>query len=576
MKRSDSVGFRLSSARPRAVILGIVAAIALCPSFASAVIPPPQTMEVVSASETIELIWDAVEDPSVAGYLVYYDADGPEAPYDGTGALEGDSPIRIEGSDAHSLVLHGLQEETLYHFVVAAYDTEDLPGSLTPAAPGVLCDILDPAAPVGLSASLQDDGVRLSWTVNTEVDFYGTSIFRGLDPAPSDSLGFVLAPSGEFLDTAPGYGQTVYYTLRAADFCGLRSPVSEVVSVDLPNAGAAFTRSDVDASGELNISDPIFNLEYQFEGGPAPTCLRTADDDDNGEINVGDPIYSLEYQFAQGPPPPAPFPSCGADFTIDQLSCGGFVPCETPLVPADPVPSEGAEVLAFVQQEPVDGMLSCTVALQSGVPLVGIEGRLAYDPEVLEFTGLDRTGSSEGWDFLSARAYPGDGVVRMGAVPDLELREPVMPQGEVVAVLRFRIREGSGEIALTPAGGRFVGQGSVAILPALDEQGTSGLDNAGSSVAPKARPEVIASNPYRTSAEIRLGGLVGGAPVRAALYSVTGELVRTLYDGAAPASDIRVVWDGRRTGGLAAGAGVYYLRMQSGDSEVSRKLLYLP
>lgn len=57
---------------------------------------------------------------AVDGYRVYYKADhqgGP--PYDGTGALEGDSPITL-GKTA-SFTLRGLQEGQSYYFAVTAY-----------------------------------------------------------------------------------------------------------------------------------------------------------------------------------------------------------------------------------------------------------------------------------------------------------------------------------------------------------------------------------------------------------------------------------------------------------------------
>ena len=43
----------------------------------------------------VTLQWDATDDPSVTGCKVYYKNGGTGAPYDGTGATEGNSPVVI-------------------------------------------------------------------------------------------------------------------------------------------------------------------------------------------------------------------------------------------------------------------------------------------------------------------------------------------------------------------------------------------------------------------------------------------------------------------------------------------------
>jgi hypothetical protein len=82
--------------------------------------------------------------------------------------------------------------------------------------------------------------------------------------------------------------------------------------------GTGFRRGDSNASGDLNITDGVFVLNYLFLGGPEPPCQDAADSDDNGQLNITDGVRILNYLFLGGPAPPAPGPdSCGPDPTSD-------------------------------------------------------------------------------------------------------------------------------------------------------------------------------------------------------------------------------------------------------------------
>lgn len=67
----------------------------------------------------VTLAWDP-STSTVDGYRVHYKADdqgGP--PYDGTGALEGNSPVTV--GKATGFTLHGLDPGRIYYFAVTAY-----------------------------------------------------------------------------------------------------------------------------------------------------------------------------------------------------------------------------------------------------------------------------------------------------------------------------------------------------------------------------------------------------------------------------------------------------------------------
>ena len=88
-----------------------------------------------------------------------------------------------------------------------------------------------------------------------------------------------------------------------------------------------FARGDVNADGEIDISDAIYTLGYLFAGAREPDCLKAADSNDDGGVDLADAITILQYLFAGGAVFPPPFPLCGTDPTEDPLECLDFPPC---------------------------------------------------------------------------------------------------------------------------------------------------------------------------------------------------------------------------------------------------------
>ena len=72
----------------------------------------------------ITLRWNANTESDLAGYKIYYKMGFPDSPYNGTGALEGASPIEV-GKETE-VTLHGLLDDEVYYFAVTAYDVESL------------------------------------------------------------------------------------------------------------------------------------------------------------------------------------------------------------------------------------------------------------------------------------------------------------------------------------------------------------------------------------------------------------------------------------------------------------------
>jgi hypothetical protein len=81
-------------------------------------------------------------------------------------------------------------------------------------------------------------------------------------------------------------------------------------------------------------------------------------------------------------------------------------------------------------------------------------------------------------------------------------------------------------------------------------------------------------NPFPGRTTVRFSNAVAG-PARLAIYDVTGRLVRVVLDRTIQPGDHRTEWDGRSAGGMRVPAGVYFVRLQVGSLDDSRKIVLI-
>ena len=149
------------------------------------------------------------------------------------------------------------------------------------------------------------DEVRLALDLR-EVDWYPTfDVTEWIFDADSGlgSTDLVLA-----IET-----QTIEVSLSDADL------VLEVEVFNLAG-GVVFRRGDVNASGEVTITDALAILEYLFADGE-PACLAAADVDASGSLGLVDALDLLFYLFLDGETPPPPHDECGDD-PDTEFECG--------------------------------------------------------------------------------------------------------------------------------------------------------------------------------------------------------------------------------------------------------------
>ncbi len=107
----------------------------------------------------------------------------------------------------------------------------------------------------------------------------------------------------------------------------------ESVSPDLENGRIAvvplpdFRRGLINDDEAMDLSDPVFLLNFLFLGGEPPSCLNALDANDDGTADLSDGIFIFSYLFLGGAPPASPHLECGQDPTPSGLPCGSFPRC---------------------------------------------------------------------------------------------------------------------------------------------------------------------------------------------------------------------------------------------------------
>ena len=82
------------------------------------------------------------------------------------------------------------------------------------------------------------------------------------------------------------------------------------VTVDGEEPVVISERGDANADGQIDLSDPVFTLQYLFRGGAVPPCMAAADANGDGAIDISDPTYTLNHLFIGGAEHPATSDSC--------------------------------------------------------------------------------------------------------------------------------------------------------------------------------------------------------------------------------------------------------------------------
>jgi len=239
--------------------------------------------------------------------------------------------------------------------------------ALVEAVPGVLGVFasIDRAC-VGFSFGLRKDQVEAALAFRhitggsavEEPDFFSVTF---AEEGAALRLGCILSLDEPLRSFGPGTD----LELVRIDLCGTASGGSIVFASDVTERGSpivmgdtegikwtpttqdlsltagsrpCFVRGDVNEDSAFDIVDPLNVLLHLF-GTRALPCMKAADANDDGMISLSDAIFMLAWQFQGGGDIPSPFwdrqrahenadHECGPDPTRDELDCESYSPCQ--------------------------------------------------------------------------------------------------------------------------------------------------------------------------------------------------------------------------------------------------------
>lgn len=128
---------------------------------------------------------------------------------------------------------------------------------------------------------------------------------KNLDPGDSAEFAFVVAMGDNFHRNPDDFQhyfdannpQPFYNTLNFSDLKANVLAARRLYESLFPLAG------DANGSGQVDLGDVVYIVNYIFAGGAAPSPLRTGDVNGDCRINLSDAVYLIAYIFADGTPP---------------------------------------------------------------------------------------------------------------------------------------------------------------------------------------------------------------------------------------------------------------------------------
>ncbi len=332
-----------------------------------------------------------------------------------------------------------------------------------------------------------------------------------------------------------------------------------------PTSNVRFVRGDVDGSGGYTLGDGLYFLNFFFTGTPVPPCKEACDCDDGGTLTLGDGFYFLGFLFTGSPAIPAPL-YCGLDPTPDAIGCGSYPPCGAKakvVVSAPLVSVKGASEKVIVRDAEVeDREVVVPVELVNVEDITGVDITLGYDASVLEAEKVDG-----GADYDYFVGYTGDaGQVRIGVVPDFEMKDAIEAGERVIAEVVFKVKGNLGDgVKISVERADLYGHG----VKQVKSEWIGGLVKGGTDLPTEFALKQNYPNPFNPTTLIRYA-LPVDCQVRLDIYNILGQRVTTLVDGHQKAGYKRVTWNVRDMA-----SGVYFYRLTAGDFTSIRKMVFL-
>jgi hypothetical protein len=524
-----------------------------------------------SWSEPNTNLWAEILDNGGGSYTVDRTIIGTPCGSDHGGTL-----FHVNVKPSPAVTTEAIGTVTVTAVTVRDCDNAPLPG-IPGAAGEVAINLTTPAALAGLVAAQvklgnDSDGtteIALSWTAPTgDVDFI--SIWRkgyGDYPEYNDGTGAVPAApvtagnGWTLVNTIPatstGYTDEPpvrdfwYYAAYVADECGNTSPVSAITSGTLNYHLGDVTNGVVNGTGDNLVSTGDISLLGTHYGATLTTY-----GDARNYLDVGPTTdYSVNAR------PTTDNRLQFEDLMMFAINYGDVSKIEPHTAPAD----ANAIALVGTTVGAVGSTFDVAVVLSANGKLQGLSVPLAWDAAVIEPVGM-----SPG-DLLAA--YGGQALVlspEPGTVDAalMGVRDKAIAGQGVLATVTFRVKAaGNAAVTLGNVSARDKDNRPLVISGARNDLPAVGLPSV-------SELKANVPNPFNPSTEFSFVLAQDGA-VSLRVYSVRGELVRTLVEHELQAGPHSLTWNGLDDQGRQVASGAYIVRFIAPDRTQSRHVTLL-
>jgi len=194
--------------------------------------------------DTVTVRWTAPGDDYRVGRATAYDLRYSTSPitesnFDLATSVTG-LPAPATSGTVQAVTVSGLNHGTRYYLAIKTVDDAGNWSTLSNVMVwDWVYDASPPAAPRGLSASKEEDAIRVRWSPNSETDLAGYHLYRATSASgPYARIDGSTITGTEFLDTAvPETAPGVWYQVTAVDLSANESPRSTTFSLSLTGSG---------------------------------------------------------------------------------------------------------------------------------------------------------------------------------------------------------------------------------------------------------------------------------------------------------------------------------------------------
>ncbi len=202
--------------------------------------PPavPSGVTATAGVQSVTLRWNANTEPDLRGYQIFRSLSPTVDVTDDNNLI-----AAILQSAGRTFIDSDRDAGTTYYYAIVSYDqllNKSAASATVSATPTPTPDTTAPAVVDGVTATVQDGVVALSWAASAATDLAGYTVYRSATPTGGRvKLTAGLLTDLTFTDTAPPAGTTSYYVVTASDTAANESVPSATVSADVPAAGVS-------------------------------------------------------------------------------------------------------------------------------------------------------------------------------------------------------------------------------------------------------------------------------------------------------------------------------------------------